>query len=425
VRLLCILLPVAALFLVLLTTYFRVYQPRNKPNAASELLSPVQPILSQSGADEFESQRLSELNARLIQAEQKREVAQAALDSCVKELVEIKGTLKSSNLELANALARGEPKQPVQPVQAAATLRGGGNTKGNGDGEKFDLIAPPLVRADGNGQPILGASASASGASASASGASVRAIVQPAEFGFMIPSGRRPKGKFYAGNTILALQRGGVPSSSVLVFNAEGDGQHPELENMRDSTLVNAKYQIHWLSRPAGTSFAMAPEWTSVSMPALSTSQYVQAATDDPNRRRWRTKEAQDFMFVARRALELFGDTKWFVFLQDDAVYRGPENQLTDKLRTIIAKPAVLKNGFAHINPFGNVALLMHRSLLISFLGFAELRFHLIPIDWLLSEFLEQTLGIVEKLTEVQGNRVFTHVGKVSTHEGNALRKMT
>jgi hypothetical protein len=74
---------------------------------------------------------------------------------------------------------------------------------------------------------------------------------------FMLPSERRPKDSFYAAKTVLSLKHGGVPSSSLLIFNVEGDGNHVELENMYNETLVKEQYSVHWVVRPPGTSFTL------------------------------------------------------------------------------------------------------------------------------------------------------------------------
>ena len=238
---------------------------------------------------------------------------------------------------------------------------------------------------------------------------------------FMIPSGRRPKGSFYAIDTVLGLKHSGVPSSSVLVFNAEGDGKNVELENMRDKTLVKEEYSVHWVVRPPGTSFSIEPKWASKRLPDLKESRYREAAGDNPQRKRWRTKEVQDFMFVSKHALKLFPESEWFVFLQDDAVYDGDEGKIERKFDAIFQEPEVVAQGFAHLNPMGNVALLMHRTLLMSFLGFAEIRFHLIPIDWILEEFLSRVNG---KKVKPYVTPMFKHIGKISSFEGNKVRKV-
>mmetsp|Transcript_40417 Transcript_40417/g.94969 ORF Transcript_40417/g.94969 Transcript_40417/m.94969 type:complete len:316 (-) Transcript_40417:100-1047(-) len=239
---------------------------------------------------------------------------------------------------------------------------------------------------------------------------------------FMIPSGRRPKDTFYATDTILGLKRSGLSSSSVLVFNTEGDGKFLELENMRNVTLVKEEFPVHWVVRPSGTIFATEPKWVSKRLPALKDNSYKVAGGDNTKRKLWRTKEAQDFMFVSKHALKLFPESEWFVFLQDDAVYVGHEDKIENIFDKILHEPEVVAQGIARLNPHGCVAFLIHRTLLMSFLGYAEIRFHLIPIDWLLFEFLAQVNG--NKVKPYETN-IFHHKGRVSSFEENGIRMET
>uniref|UniRef100_A0A7S1FRK3 Uncharacterized protein n=1 Tax=Corethron hystrix TaxID=216773 RepID=A0A7S1FRK3_9STRA len=230
----------------------------------------------------------------------------------------------------------------------------------------------------------------------------------------MIVSAARQHDQFYLDRTILGLKTAGIPPTSVLVFNAEGEGRHTRLEQLRQKLErgwpSNQTYRpVRWIVRPADEIVALEPRWILPRIPKGEN--YRKAAEDSDGRKLWRRKEAVDFIYLARNALEIFPDREWIVLLQDDAEYARGDRPLEPALARVVRLHEATYNGCVFLNPHGNVAVLFHRVFLRSFIGYAEMRYHLLPIDWLLEEFLASNGSTDGRFTV----RLFNHIGLVST----------
>ena len=151
-----------------------------------------------------------------------------------------------------------------------------------------------------------------------------------------------------------------------------------------------------------------------------------EAASDTIHRKNWRANQVQDFLYVMHQGLIVFPTTKWFVFIEDDAVFREENADLTTMLLnynpTKLREEGNISRAFVRLNKGqGMVAQLFHREFLLSFIGYCSIRFHLVPVDWLLMLFLESN-GLRYETSPVLN--VFQHKGGHSSFTGNKARKV-
>lgn len=149
------------------------------------------------------------------------------------------------------------------------------------------------------------------------------------------------------------------------------------------------------------------------------------AASDTIFRKSWRTNQVQDFLYVMHQGLIVFPDTEWFVFFEDDAVFREEKADLTTMLLkynpTKLREELNIFRAFVRLNKGqGMVAQLFHREFLLSFIGYCSIRFHLVPVDWLLMLFLESN-GLRYETSPVLN--IFQHRGEQNSFAGNKARK--
>ena len=238
------------------------------------------------------------------------------------------------------------------------------------------------------------------------------------EFVIMVPSAKRPGGAFYAQACIEALLRAKVPGRAITVMNADVNS-HPQLEAYLRSlnTRGTAVKSLERRYRANDLSVQNLKDFPFHVRPVETSDVGAQVAgKDTEERKRWRSKEAMDFVYISRHMLRTHEHTQWFVFLQDDAVLREEVKDLFGKLRdTIYANPRI---PVFHLNRLGNVALMFHRSFLESYVAFANLRFDLMPIDWLLGK-QKHALGTQDKLVDL-----FRHVGLKSSFAKNDRSKL-
>lgn len=239
----------------------------------------------------------------------------------------------------------------------------------------------------------------------------------PPIFAFMIPTASRPNQEFYLDKVVYSLKAAGIPPTSVLIFNTEDESKHEKLKQFRNKiqgcytcSSADTYHPVHFTVRPKDSPFAPKPQWTPPRLPLSD--RFAMAAKDKPEQRYWRTKEAADFMFLSYRALKLFRGTDWFVFLQDDAVCRAG-GKLERRLLHVLNNKTVRSRGCGYLNSYGNVALIFNRVFLQSFLGYLELRYHLIPVDWLLQEFLKSNGDLMP--TWPGEISLFMHIGAASS----------
>ena len=235
------------------------------------------------------------------------------------------------------------------------------------------------------------------------------------EFVVMIPSARRPAGAFYLEQCVEALLASHVPAEAITVMNMDRDdnpnlyGFFRELKKrgerveLMERNYVKPKKELK-VDDLREFGFYVKPE-------EMKSEGYEVAVKDNLERKVWRSKEAIDFVVLARKMLLGHPETEWFVFLQDDAVLHKTIKDLYATLRKLVnAHPSV---AVFHLNKWGNVALMFHRHFLESFMAYSNLRFDLMPIDWLLSHH-KRTIGSKERVLNI-----FSHVGLKSSFVQN------
>ena len=235
------------------------------------------------------------------------------------------------------------------------------------------------------------------------------------EFVVMIPSAERPGGAFYLQQCVDALLRSGVSGSAISVMNMDA-GANPKLhaymaaleERGQRVELLERRYakKKEELRVPDLREFPFA-----VKPAELKSEGYEVAVKDNVERKVWRSKEAIDFVVLSRKMLLAHPETQWFVFLQDDAVLHRTVTDLYATLRSLVEKYPLVS--VFHLNKWGNVAIMFHRHFLESFMAYANLRFDLMPIDWLLSH-QKVALGTKDKVLNL-----FSHVGLKSSFVQN------
>ena len=233
------------------------------------------------------------------------------------------------------------------------------------------------------------------------------------EFVVMVPSAKRPGKAFYLSQCVNALLRARVPASAIIVMNA-GVDSHDQLDAYLTRLERNGQKvkRVVRTYNSADLSVDNLKDFPFQVKPVERTDVGAQVAGKDPeDRKRWRSKEAMDFVYISRNALREHERTQWFVFLQDDAVLRAEVDDLFHSLRSAIASNPTIP--VFHLNKLGNVALMFHRRFLESYVAFASLRFDLMPIDWLLGK-QKHAMGTKDKLINM-----FRHVGLKSSFAKN------
>ena len=239
---------------------------------------------------------------------------------------------------------------------------------------------------------------------------------------FLTVTGHRPKGAFYFGTTLKALQNAHVPASAILVNSYSGKNNTKLYEHL-DKT--NHTYVPRIITRQSHQPKPMRPEFD-FDFIEMKHKWIKEAASDTIHRKNWRANQVQDFLYVMHQGLIVFPTTKWFVFIEDDAVFREENADLTTMLLnynpTKLREEGNISRAFVRLNKGqGMVAQLFHREFLLSFIGYCSIRFHLVPVDWLLMLFLESN-GLRYETSPVLN--VFQHKGGHSSFTGNKARKV-
>ena len=236
---------------------------------------------------------------------------------------------------------------------------------------------------------------------------------------FLTVTGDRPNGTFYFGMTLRALQNAHVPSSAILVNNYSGKNNTKLYEHLDET---NHTYVPRIITRPSHRPKPMRPAFE-FDFAEMRHDMIKTAGTDAPHRQRWRINQVQDFLWVMRQGLITFPETEWFVFIEDDAVCKKNDIDLTTMLLNYDPpKRGKRSKAFVRLNEgHGMVAQMFHREFLEGFVGYSSTRFHLVPVDWLLILFLEhmglkyETAGVI---------KIFQHKGEQSSFADNDARKV-
>ncbi len=254
------------------------------------------------------------------------------------------------------------------------------------------------------------------------------------EFAIFCTTAFRKNNAFYVPRLTLNLENKGMPARSILLFNVEPPGSHPMLEKWAASSEYE-KYPVKIIQRD--TPFMTREEYIDLDTRDKNaqtrgmqdfqfsvhdsfleaTSQYQQSMTDDASRRYWRSKEVVDFLYAARQALYYYRGAEWLIFLEDDMEFVQHKGSALAEFKKAIDQ----RNGISWlvgIYQGTSKAVLFHRQLLESFIGFAAIRYTAMPIDWLLEQFVEYHLGIKPMghkshiLAKMKFVPLFRHIGK-------------
>ena len=236
---------------------------------------------------------------------------------------------------------------------------------------------------------------------------------------FLTVTGHRPNGTFYFGMTLRALQDAHVPSSAILVNNYSGKNNTRMYQYLDEN---NHTYVPRIITRPSHRPKPMRPAFD-FDFAERRHDMIKTAGTDAPHRQNWRINQVQDFLYVMRQGLVVFPDTQWFVFIEDDAVCKKNDEDLTTMLLNYDPpKRGKRSKAFVRLHEgHGMVAQMFHREFLEGFVGYSSTRFHLVPVDWLLILYLEH-MGLKY---EAAGNmKIFQHKGVQSSFVDNDARKV-
>ena len=209
----------------------------------------------------------------------------------------------------------------------------------------------------------------------------------PPEIAAFITTGDR-NGVLYLNKVVDALiNQGNV--TDIIVFNTEMSRDH--LKEFSKKHLVVDRNKI----------FRMRSRGEDFNSDVKKSNEYKIAKSDILQRKEWRTKECWDFVNAGKLALRKWPETPYLLFVEDDNVYSKDKSVI--QLYKKYGKPPIMYMG-GHSG-----AIVFHRDVLESFIGYSLLRCDLVPIDWLLDKFI-QSIGI-----NVIRVRNFKHVGKSST----------
>ena len=232
----------------------------------------------------------------------------------------------------------------------------------------------------------------------------------PYKFAFITATGSRPNGAFYFNKALRALAEVGVPADSILVNNYAGKNNTILFSHFANT---NYSYVPRMISRPP----QLLHPPIRFKVAELSHKKAKTAAGDNAQRKFWRIRQAQDFLYVMKEGLATFQDTDWFIFFEDDAECNQNSEMLSLLSNYTARQPPV---PFTRLNRRGMVAQLFHRMLMEGFVAYAASRYDLVPIDWLLSLYLDHMGISAEKFDPSMG--FCLHKGKQSSFFENEKR---
>lgn len=213
-----------------------------------------------------------------------------------------------------------------------------------------------------------------------------------------ITTNHRP-GAFYLNDVVASIID--QPNIQIIVYNGDiGDTHRHFFEKFSywDRTIVKQREES-------------VRQYTGISLKTdiHKTREYKIAKDDDPKRKMWRTKECFDFVQAAHYAMKYCGGdkTEWYLFLEDDTVWTSTK----DILQVLNPDESIWQYFLADYTG----AVLFRRVMLESFIGYAQPRCDLIPIDWLMDTHAK-SLGIIPTK-----KRLFRDIGKVSTKDALSL----
>jgi hypothetical protein len=151
----------------------------------------------------------------------------------------------------------------------------------------------------------------------------------------------------------------------------------------------------------------------------------VEAAMDDPERKRWRISEAHDFMWLMQHLLDTT-NASYIGFNQDDALWTTPLPNLGEVLKW---RHTSILSLYSHeqVNPkfkkycfldkfCGMVSLIFRRDALANFLAWMQPIWREGPIDWMMEDFSKDYKVKIRVLRSVK------HIGVQSSFNGNGVR---